>query len=173
MQRNFTIDVLHTRRERFRSFTSTWCAILMIVIALSASGCGGPPEADYGKLGLVDISGTVTLDGRPLGGATVHFVDTDQTYCIGVTDDAGHYEMMLDSRKSGVVPGEKIVRISSRAAPSEAGAAAEEDPDATPKATEKVPACYNKSSALKIQVTAADSAMDFDLKSDCSTTGFK
>lgn len=153
----------------------TWLLIVPLVsLCACVSGCGGPPSADYGSLGLVEISGAVTLEDQPLPGASIQFVDTDQTYCSGVTDSAGRYTMMLDSRRSGVIPGDKTVRISSRLPASEAnGAAEEEDPDAKLKSAEKVPDCYNKNSILKIKVTTLDSAMDFDLKTDCSTTTFK
>ena len=136
-------------------------------------GCGGPPTADYASLGLVDIEGTVTLDGKPLPNASIRFVDTDETYCTGVTDSVGRYKMMLDSRKSGVIPGDKTVVISSLVPAGEGSGASEEDPDAKPKAADKVPDCYNKNSILKIKVSASDSAMDFDLKGNCSTTTFK
>lgn len=156
------------------SFKSASRGLAAVCLFALAAGCGGPPSADYGSLGLVEISGTVTLDGQPLSGALVKFVAPDETYCTGITDRSGHYTMMLDSRKSGVIPGEKLVQISSRTPPSEEGGGElEEDPDAKPKEPEKVPACYNKDSVLKIKVTASDSAMDFDLKSDCSTTNFQ
>lgn len=142
----------------------------LLLFAL-VSGCDQAPKADYASLGLVEISGTVTLDGKPLEAGLVKFVAPDETYCTGVTDSSGRYTMMLDSRKSGVIPGEKVVEISSRTPPSEGEA--EEDPDAKPQEPEKVPACYNQESKLKISVTHSDSAMDFDLKSDCSTTTFK
>lgn len=136
-------------------------------------GCGGPSSADYASLRLVDISGTVTLDGQPLTDVAVQFIDVDQTYCTGVTDRSGRYTLMLDSRKSGIIPGDKTVRISSRVPASADAVVGEENPDAKLKGSDKVPACYNIHSNLKIKVTQSDSAMDFDLKSDCSTTTFK
>ena len=154
-------------RKNVRDFASM---AMVLVLGVSA-GCGGSPSADYASLGLVDISGTVTLDGQPLANAAVQFIDTDETFCTGITDSSGRYTLMLDSRKSGIIPGDKTVRITSRV-PAEEGAA-EEDPDAKPTETEKVPACYNSNSKLQVKVTQSDSAMDFDLKSDCSTTTFK
>ena len=158
------------RRWKLRS-KLFYARLGMLLACAAMSGCAGPPGADYGSLGLVEISGTITLDGQPLSNAMVQFVDADQTYCTGVTDSSGHYTMMLDSRKSGVIPGDKTVRISSRVPAGEG--AEEEDPDAKPTEPEKVPACYNKDSKLQIKVTESDSDMDFDLKSDCSTTTFK
>ncbi|MFO1065940.1 MAG: carboxypeptidase regulatory-like domain-containing protein [Pirellulales bacterium] len=147
------------------------CAALL---AAKLCGCNTVPQPEYEKLGLVEISGTVTFDGAPLADASIKFESPDKTYCTGITDSSGHYRMMLDSRKSGVIPGQKIVRISSRKPAGEGGGAVEEDPDAKPKANdEKVPECYNKKSQLKIEVKSADSGMDFNLKSDCSTKSFE
>lgn len=135
-------------------------------------GCGGNLEPEYEKLGLVDISGTVTLDGTPLANCTVTFEESEYLYSSGVTDSNGRYTLMFDSRKSGIVPGSKTVRIKAGAPSSDGGRKEEDDPDAKPAAasTITVPDCYNKDSKLKITVTASDSSFDFDLKSDCSTT---
>jgi len=144
------------------------------------AGCNYGPQADYGPLGLVQISGTVTLDGRPLPKAAVFFVnEADSTHSFGVTNDAGHYTLMLDSRKSGVIPGVKRVLIATDKNPlGDSGfngqatqTVEQEDPDEAPKRSrnEKVPACYNDRSKLKVEVTDHDTEMDFELKSDCST----
>jgi hypothetical protein len=149
---------------------------LVILSSLCLAGCGGGPSADYEKLGLVDISGVVTLDGTAISGAVVMFEASDQTYCYGTTDASGKYTLKLNSDKTGVLPGDKVVRISTTASTGEEeGSAGEEvDPDASPaagKKEEKVPACYNKDSKLNVTVTSSDSSFNFDLKSDCSTTG--
>ena len=47
--------------------------LCLLSCLLLSAGCGGSIEADYSKLDLVDVSGTVTLDGQPLSGATVVF----------------------------------------------------------------------------------------------------
>ena len=149
-------------------------AMGLLLFGFSA-GCGGGPSADYHKLGLVDVSGTVTLDGSPLEGAVVMFESADGTFCYGTTDSAGKYVLKLNSEKTGVVPGDKTVRISTTASTGEEeGSAGEEvDPDAKPSGPkeEKVPDCYNKNSYLKVTVAGSDAAFNFDLKSDCSTTG--
>jgi hypothetical protein len=86
---------------------------------------------------------------------------------------------MLDSRQSGVIPGVKRVQIATDKNPlgdsgfsvQVAETVEEEDPDAAAKRSqnEKVPACYNARSKLKVEVTDHDTEMDFELKSDCST----
>lgn len=153
------------------------CGLVAGVLVL-LSGCGGV-EADYDKLGLVEISGTVTLDGNPLEGAVVMFFTPEETFCYGRTDSSGYYTLKLNSEKTGVIPGDKLVRISTTASTGEeeGGGVAEgegddEDPDAKKGAKEeRVPECYNKKSKLQVTVTESDSSFNFDLNSDCSVTG--
>jgi hypothetical protein len=144
------------------------------VCCLSLTGCNGGVQADYDKLGLVEISGTVTLDGQPLSGAVVMFEAPDTTFCYGTTDASGRYTLKLNSEKTGVVPGEKVVRISTTARTGEESInnGDEEDPDEKPAdGAEKVPACYHADSKITVQVTESDANFNFDLLSDCSVTG--
>jgi hypothetical protein len=138
------------------------------------AGCTVYPRADYRSLGLVEVSGIVTLDGQPLVGALVTFESPDRTFCYGTTDGKGRYRLMLNSEKSGVIPGEKRVRIRAAAPRDEADAWDEDDPEAGPGAArpeEAVPECYNRNSQLQVTVTGSDSAFNFDLTSDCSVSG--
>lgn len=150
-------------------------ACLTLVAVVATAGCGNSLNPDYEKLGLVEISGIVTLDGEPLPGAVVKFEAPDTTFCYGTTDESGKYALKLNSEKYGVTPGEKTVRISTTASTGEeeGSAGEEDDPDAKPTKSkeEMVPACYHKDSKLKVSVTESDSSLNFDLKSDCSTTG--
>src|SRR3954470_4474745 len=83
--------------------------LIAIFFAMAASGCG---QGDgYAELGLVQVSGTVTLDGKPLSGAKVSFEGDDKRSAIGPTDSAGHYALMYDSQTRGTTPGKKIVRV--------------------------------------------------------------
>lgn len=159
------------RRSRESLILATVAAAIMFCM-----GCRDPLAIQYESLGLVEVSGTIKLDGQPLSNCTVYFEESESVYSSGVTDSQGHYELMFDSRKSGVTKGNKTVRIKPGTPPSEEGSTTsgeEEDPDAVPVADSKVsvPDCYNKDSKLKVTVSASDSSFDFDLKSDCSTTG--
>jgi len=150
---------------------------LLAVIAspITASiGCRDQLQPEYEKLGLVDISGRVTLDGQPLANCTVIFEESEFLYSSGVTDANGNYKLMFDSRKSGIAPGEKTVRFKAGTPAKEnSSRAEEEDPDAKPTAAKgpAIPDCYGKESKLKVTVSGNDSSFNFDLKSDCSTTG--
>jgi hypothetical protein len=150
-------------------------------LACFLSGCtGSATDADYGSLGLVSVSGTVTLDGAPLAGALVQFeTPEDRTYSSGTTDSSGSYTLEFNSERSGVLPGKKIVRIRGGGGDSDDSSAGtdEEDSDApaaeSTSAATAVPACYNTDSKLAAEVTSSTTRFDFDLKSDCSTTGPK
>ncbi len=152
--------------------------VLSFCLAGLFVGCGVGPVTDYSQLGLVEVGGTVTLDGKPVDGAAVYFYAEDETYCFGVTDAAGRYDCMLNSEKSGITPGEKRVEISTASNPLgdaaelfSDGIEAEEDPDArrVNNNGEEIPACYNSNSTLTVIVSEAVRELNFGLKSDCST----
>ena len=95
---------------------SNWtggCAVLLALVALCLSGCGS--SEDYS---LVPVSGTITLDGQPLAGASISFQRECGDATVGpgsaaVTDASGKYELKTaeaDSR-SGAVVGMHVVRI--------------------------------------------------------------
>lgn len=131
---------------------SFWCGLAAISL-LAATGCGGP-AADYSSLGLVNVSGTVTLDGSPLEGATVVFEAADGQFSSGVTDSGGRYTLRIDSDHTGVTPGEKIVRVTSRPLSEEWGEEGEETgaEAAGGPPPEKIPARYNRESELRLTV---------------------
>src|SRR5690349_3739596 len=66
-----------------------------------ATGCSVAPSPDYGKVTLLSVSGTVTLDGKPLPGAVVTFDAPDGQFSFGLTDSAGAFSLRFDSVKSG------------------------------------------------------------------------
>lgn len=85
---------------------------VMLATTLFCLGCGG------GATGLPDyapVSGTVTMNGQPLEGASVSFTPKSGTKhtSIGITDSKGQYELVLN-RVAGAVIGEHSVRISKK-----------------------------------------------------------
>jgi hypothetical protein len=150
-------------------------------LGLFLVGCSGPGDADYAKLNLVDITGTVMVDGVPVEGVEVRFEDNPFQYSFGVTDSLGNYKMMLNNRKSGVTPGSKKVRFvpksggSGEAASGAASAIPQEVVEIAKDAagTGKVPACYNSDPKISVDVSKTTTKFDFDLKSDCSTAAPK
>lgn len=144
-----------------------------IVLALVlASGCESKPKAAYGSLGLVSVSGRVTLNGQPLAKAVVTFDDVqDGTFSYGQTDSHGHYTLQLDSDMRGVKPGKKIVRISTARkilglnSSEEAGESSLDGAVIKPEAAkERVPDKYYKNSELKAEVSPSSRTFHFDLR---------
>ena len=101
----------------------------VLSITLWSVGCGGPDNAaELAFLkDLVPATGRVTLDGKPLSGATVSFVP-DITVeggrmAMAITDANGAYELVTGvpslppEESKGVLPGEYTVAISRIAMP--------------------------------------------------------
>lgn len=141
------------------------------VCLLPATGCTMKQEANYDMITLVEAGGKVTLDGAPLPNAVITFESPETgSFSYAQTDASGQYKLQYDSVKHGVPIGEKLVRISTTRkilglnTSEEAGESGEEGGEKEP-AKELVPEKFNKSSELKVDVTADKTTYDFDLKS--------
>lgn len=80
---------------------------VLFLMCLVFSGCGGNK--------LTPVTGTVTLDGKPVAKATVNFSPEagGEGGAIGETDETGKYTLrFLKGGVSGAVPGKYIVTIS-------------------------------------------------------------
>lgn len=92
---------------------------LVSLAMMTALGCSGGGEAPP-KLGpTVELTGIVTLDGKPLEGASVRFAPkSEKGYhgAVGQTDSSGKYELHTDigngESKDGIIPGDYIVYVS-------------------------------------------------------------
>ena len=133
---------------------------------LFGGGCTDRRRADYSQLQLVEVSGQVSLDGRPLAQATIIFEAEDRGFSIGQTDASGRYRLRYNSEKSGVTPGRKTVRISTwPGAFTEAAAPTEETKGAAGSSREWVPVGYNTRSELTVVVASNTHTFSFDLRS--------
>ena len=161
--------------------------VIAVSLMLTAIGCGGPPQADYSKVDLLSVDGTVTLDGSPLANAVITFENPeDSTFAYALTDASGGYVLQFDSVMKGCTPGTKIVRISTTRripglnggeeggegegdlAEEEMGEESGEDGDsgAAPAGGERVPSKYNRDSELTVEVSSGSLHHDFDLVSN-------
>ncbi|MCA9015337.1 MAG: carboxypeptidase regulatory-like domain-containing protein [Planctomycetaceae bacterium] len=140
-------------------------SVLFFSLLILSAGCGGSINADYSNLDLVDVSGTVTLDGQPLSGATVVFEAGDGTYSSGVTDDSGNFTLMFNTEKSGCLTGDKIVRIQFKTDSENPDEEAEGEGGTSQQPKLKIPEQYNKKSTLQATVDANHTTFTFDLKS--------
>jgi len=77
------------------------------LLALHIAGCGG---ADIPEVG--EVSGTVTVDGKPAPGILVSFVPKEGGRpSSGITDDNGYYELQYSPNAMGALIGSHTVSI--------------------------------------------------------------
>jgi hypothetical protein len=152
--------------------TAVFLAFCILFVPAGCSSC----QPDYSKVELVNVTGTVTLDNTPVAAAVVSFESTSTgSFSAGMTDVNGRYELRFDSARKGVTPGNKLVQVSTSRrllGVSDLSEADDNDP-ADDSLIEQIPTCYHKDSQLNVDVTRSTTRFDFDLKSDCSTTGAK
>jgi len=79
-----------------------------ILFVLALAGCKGGG-------GGVSVSGTATIDGKPLDFARIEFAPVDKESKIGsegaMTDAQGNFTILPDKRKKGLEPGTYGVRV--------------------------------------------------------------
>jgi hypothetical protein len=101
---------------------------------------------------LGTVHGTVTLDGKPLVGASLVFEPEEPGRAsTATTDDDGNYELIYIRLDKGAKVGAHVVRISA--------------PKPGAGRGELLPPRYNARSVLKTDVRRGDNAIDFPLAS--------
>ncbi len=138
--------------------------LILIGVLAALAGCSGGPK-------IVPVSGTVTLDGKPLANALVAFnpaapagkIEAAGPGSMGVTDEQGRYALKIigtDGKTVGAVVGEHRVRISTSDITSDSGG------DVAARRKEQVPAMYNANTTLTFTVPPGGTdAANFDLHS--------
>jgi len=114
----------------------TSLACMAMLISVSLARCGGGETANVGS-----VSGTVTLDGRPLASASIVFQPEKGRPASGGTDDNGYYSLSYSNNQSGAIVGPCQVTIST--------AFENEDGKVSP---ERVPANYSQPGVLTADV---------------------
>ena len=122
-----------------------------LLSALLLNGCGS------GDLELASVSGTVTLDDRPLPEAIVEFQPASGSPSEGVTDSAGNYHLRYTAKRKGALLGTHQVRITLSTRTDAQG-----QKIAVPQL---LPARYNRNSELTAEVKSGSNKLDFPLKS--------
>jgi len=136
--------------------------LLGAALLCAAAGCGKDPYK------AAAVSGTVTLDGKPLADAWVTFMpvgtkehpDPGPT-SSGKTDAQGKYKLAIEPGKPGAVVGKHKVAVNA------GGGTAGDDRDAGgPRGKEKLPEKYNYKTTLTFDVPPEGTEKaDFELKS--------
>lgn len=141
----------------------------LCVLLLNLAGCGG--VSDQPELG--QVTGTITLDGKPLPRTAVMFQPENGRPATGRTDKDGKYELTYIRDTKGAKIGKNRVEIG--------GGEEEEDEEETeafdadgepiaetPGPTSQKPAIppkYNVRSELEADVQPGENTFNFDLKS--------
>ncbi|QDT54369.1 Bacterial Ig-like domain (group 1) [Caulifigura coniformis] len=122
------------------------CRLISAVALALLAGCG---SAETGPE-LVEVTGTVTMDGKPLENALVYFVPESGGMSSGMTDASGKFTLMYRGKTEGAVPGMSTVKVTK--SDGEAGA-------------ELIPGVFNTASVIKRDV-AKPGPNDFTIDLD-------
>ena len=119
---------------------------LLIAVVLSPIiGCGGADHPDLGT-----VTGTVTIDGKPMAGVNIAFMPEVGRPSTAVVDEQGRYELLYTEGLAGTKVGPNKVSFSWPTGVS--GIA--------------IPARYAEKSELKAEIKPGSNTFDYDLKSD-------
>ncbi|MFV0443016.1 MAG: carboxypeptidase regulatory-like domain-containing protein [Planctomycetaceae bacterium] len=143
------------------TFSQSMSALSLSFVLCVLPGCSGGHAPELGL-----VTGTVTLDGKPLSGVEVGFHPTDGRPAFGRTDLAGQYHLTYMPQKPGCKIGSNVVTIGN--AEGEEDVLEMEGDNAvspTAKAKPRIPERYNVKSELKAEVQPGQNEFDFDLKS--------
>jgi hypothetical protein len=157
-------------------FVTASLVLSLSCFTLVGCGGGGPPLPS----GIVPVTGTVTLDGEPVSGATVTFVPVQMSggggaglgAASGLTDSVGKYTLSgYEGRANGTTPGSYRVKISRLTRAD--GSIVIPGPDDSPMqlltsgAKEQLPEKYSSDirTSLVATVDAKGSPVDFKLSS--------
>ena len=146
-------------RAHFRRCTG------LLILLIAAAGCdkGGP----------VTLRGTVKLDGRPLAGATVHFIaqDSGGRDALGSTDADGVFRLSTFHPDDGAFPGGYKVVVRPPQADTGVVAAtsveAMQAAPASPKPSITIPPRYSQpGQTILVQEVPASGDVVFELQSE-------
>jgi hypothetical protein len=79
-------------------------ALPLVIGMLVLSGCGGGSN-------VVEVSGMLTRNGKPVPYLTIHFVPENGRSSWGVSDGNGQFSMKQDKKTSGVLVGTHTVWV--------------------------------------------------------------
>ena len=129
-----------------------WVATTLLCGMTLVAGCTPKPK---GLPDLAPVTGTVTMDGQPLPGASISFVsEAGAQASFGGTNETGKYELRYSGPHRGATIGPNTVQIST----------ATNNP-VGPDWKDPIPEKYNKKTELKVEVKPGQNTFDFDLKS--------
>lgn len=144
------------QRQRTSYFAGWACAVSLCLIG----GCkpSGPE--------LGEVTGTVTLDGKPVPNAIITFRPQvpDSTTSIGVTNAEGKYTLMYTADRNGTMVGKNDVEIVTNKL-TESELSDYKATGKTPPPFVPIPQKYKEPGTLVKDVAAGQNTIDFELKS--------
>src|SRR2546430_14060115 len=118
---------------------------LLVGMILSLTGCGSS------EVPLGNVTGRVTLDGKPLAGSLVRFMpEQGGRSSQGITDADGRYKLDYSSRSEGALVGKSKVMITTGRLE-----------DRSRRSGESVPKKYNDETELAVDVKRGNNRLDF------------
>ncbi|MBM3971375.1 MAG: carboxypeptidase regulatory-like domain-containing protein [Planctomycetes bacterium] len=144
-------------------------AFSTLFLAGCSDGLSPPPNLPS----TVKVTGTATLDGKPLEGAVIRFAPiSDKGFhgASGVTDASGKYELVTDigngQSRPGVIPGEYTIHVSRMVKPDGSLVPANsKEPPMMLGARDTIPLKY-VTGKVNFRYTVAPEGGSFDLKLD-------
>ncbi|MGV2335940.1 MAG UNVERIFIED_CONTAM: carboxypeptidase-like regulatory domain-containing protein [Planctomycetaceae bacterium] len=154
---------------------SRWYCVqlLALTIVATAAGCGGGPQKIIPEK-AVPVTGTITLDGKPLDNARITYYPSSAAQgdgASGTTDSAGKYELQSVFGSEvviGAAPGKYKVVISRMVRPDGTPMPADsQEPPIMSGARESIALQYSGfgTSVLSATVATSGGTFDFALKS--------
>jgi len=125
-------------------------------------GCGGGAETPP----LGTVSGTVTLDGKPLPDATVRFKPETGRESIATTNADGQYSLRYTMEADGALVGQHRVEISTATEGHNESGGPDDEGTWVEGKPESLPPKYNAESELTATVEEGTNNIDFDLTSN-------
>ncbi|MFC1597648.1 carboxypeptidase regulatory-like domain-containing protein [Planctomycetota bacterium] len=129
-------------------FVRVACGSLIVFLLATGCGDGGPERGN--------VTGKVTLDGKPLEGADLEFQPTEGSPSYGTTNPDGKYKLMYTRDKKGAMVGEHTVRITT-------STTATDENGNEIRVPQQVPPEYSREGVVK-EVKPGRNKFDFDLK---------
>lgn len=123
---------------------------MLAAFGLALPGCGPKYPETF------PVSGTVTLDGKPVAGAAVVFTPEEGHQATGTTDDSGRFELSTFQLGDGALPGPHRVTVAKTTT----------DPDEEEKVVFIIPQKYGnlQTSELTCDVQAEMGPVEYDLQ---------
>ncbi len=153
-----------------RCFLGCVIASSLLVLTGCSDGSSPPPKLPD----TVKVTGTATLDGKPLEGAVIRFAPTSERGfhgAAGVVDALGKYGLVTDTgngqSRPGVIPGDYTISVSRMVKPDGSLVPANsKEPPMMSGARDTIPIKYSSQKAqLKYTVTAEGGTFDINLDS--------